>query len=348
MKVVVSRQLLVASFKKRRNKFLFLSLTAYTFLLATILSGCTPTYPKEKFAESIVRLCKQEYKLDVKVATAGKTVVIYLPLQELWDLTFSLTKRAGEEINDVILSVSRVSLSTDAKYDFYVVIAHDIRIPEIQIIIVKYVDDVKRFMLNDISRGEFSKRMLIDKRINPQAKKEHAIKEVFEKMGLDKKWQDAVMNDFFRSQPAALGDIGYWNDRFYIKDISLPEYLAEQIASRVRMEFFEDKVLSEAVVIKSTKGDYLSVNGKHYFQIETLAEPRSLSQAGTDEAVNAVFKESLAVAAQVLHGYRFEDYDYIEMVDETSSRSLKVTKEAAEQFRKKKLTFDNILSQAGN
>ncbi|MDD5436217.1 MAG: hypothetical protein PHX20_01600, partial [Candidatus Omnitrophica bacterium] len=173
-------------------------MTGY-WLLATFLSGCGPTYPKEEFAESIVRVCKKEYKIDVKVATVGKTVVIYAPLQELWDPMFALTKRAGDELNDIILTVSRVSLSTDADYNFYVVIAHDVRIPEIQIIIVKSVLDVKRFMLNDISRGEFSKRMLIDKRINPQAKKEHAIKEVFERMGLDKKWQDAVMNDFFRA-----------------------------------------------------------------------------------------------------------------------------------------------------
>ena len=319
------------------------------FVLCIVsLSGCTPTYPKEKFAESIVRLCKTEYKLDVKAATIGKTVVIYVPLPELWDLTFALTKQAGEQINDVILSVSRVALSSDAQYDFYVVIAHDVRIPEIQIIIVKYVDDVKRFMLNDISRGEFSKRMLIDKRINPQAKKEHAVKEVFEKMGLDKKWQDSVMNDFFRSQPAALGDIGYWNDKFYIKDISLPEFLAEQSASRMRMEFFDDKALSEAVVIKSSKGEYLSGGGKHYFQISVLAEPQSLSQLRTDEMVSMVFKETLTVVTQVLHGYHFEEYDYIELVDETSAKTLKVTKADAEKFRRNKLTFENILSQAGN
>ena len=328
-----------------RSSLLYL-LSSVVFLLS--LSGCAPTYPKEQFAESIVRICKTEYKLDVKAGTAGKTVAIYVPLAELWDATFSLTKQAGEQINDVILSVSRVALSTDAQYDFYVVIAHDVRIPEIQIIIVKYVDDVKRFMLNDISRGEFSKRMLIDKRISPQAKKEHAVKEVFEKMGLDKKWQDSVMNDFFRSQPAALGDIGYWNDRFYIKDISLPEFLAEQIASRVRMEFYENKALSETIVIKSSKGEYLSGGGKHYFQISALAEPQSLSQLRTDEMVSAVFKETLDVAAAVLHGYHFEEYDYVELVDETSARTLKVTKDDLEKFRKKRLKFDDILSQSGS
>lgn len=330
------------------KKFLFFLLVTGYWLLAISLTGCGPTYPKEKFADSIVRICKQEYKLDVKVAVVGKTVAIYVPLPELWDMTFSLTKQAGEEINNVILSVSRVSLSTDAKCDFYVVIAHDVRIPEIQIVLIKYVDDVKRFMLNDISRGEFSKRMLIDKRISPQAKKEHAIKEVFEKMGLDKKWQDAVMNDFFRAQPAALGDIGYWNDRFYVKDISLPEYLAEQIASRVRIDAFDDKALSEAVMVKAADGAYLDAVGRHYFQIKILAEPKSFSQLGTSEIVNMVLKKGLEVAAGVLHGYQYKNYDYLEIVDETSGRSLKVTKSAAEAFRTKKMTFDNILAEAIN
>ena len=97
----------------RRAQVLVLFVSCLLYFVS--LPGCSPTYPKEKFADSIVRLCKTEYKLDVKAATAGNTVVIYVPLQDLWDLTFSLTIRAGEEINDVILSVSRVALSTDAK-----------------------------------------------------------------------------------------------------------------------------------------------------------------------------------------------------------------------------------------
>ncbi|MDP2913422.1 MAG: hypothetical protein Q8N91_05380, partial [Candidatus Omnitrophota bacterium] len=143
------------------------------------LSGCGPTYPKNKIKESIIRVCKNEYKIDVKVHTTGKTIAIYLPLPDLLDLTFAITKEAGEKINDVIMSVSRVALSTDAKFDFYCIIAHDIRIPEIQIIIIKSVDDVKRLLLNDVSRGEYANRMLIDMRLNPQAQKEHSIKEVF-------------------------------------------------------------------------------------------------------------------------------------------------------------------------
>jgi hypothetical protein len=182
--------------------------------LAVFLAGCGPTYPKEKLKESIIRLCKNEYKVDVKVRTFGKTVAIYMPLEDLMDFSFALTPSATEKLNDVIMSVTRVVLSTDADYDFYCIIAHDIRVPEIQVIIIKYVDDVKRVFLGDISRGEFGKRMIIDMRLNPQSQKERAIKDVFQRMGLDPKWQDQVMNDFFRADPAGLGDIGYWNGRF--------------------------------------------------------------------------------------------------------------------------------------
>ena len=148
-----------------RRSFFVVFLIFSLWSLVFGLQGCSPTYPKEKFTESIIKLCKNEYKVDIKVETVGKTIAIYVPLPNLIDFTFSVTKEAGEKINDIILAISRVALSTDAKFDFYCVIAHDIRVPEVQIVIIKSVDDVKRFLLNDISRGEYAKRMLIDIRL---------------------------------------------------------------------------------------------------------------------------------------------------------------------------------------
>ncbi len=307
------------------------------------LGGCSPTYPKDKFNESIVRVCKNEYKIDVKVEAIGKTIAIYLPLENLIDFTFAITKSASEKINDVILSVSRVALSTDAKFDFYCIIAHDVRIPELQIVIIKSVDDVKRFLLSDISRGEYSKRMLIDIRLNPQAQKEHAIKQVFSKMAVDSKWQDQVMNDFFRSEPAVLGDMGYWNGRFYIKDITLSEFLADEIASRVRFEFKEDKFLSETFVLKSSKGTYISKDGKNFFKFEIEISPKGLE--GLDEKVGAdkITDNVLKVAALVLHGYRFDAFDYIEIINQTYGNVVKVSKSDLENFRMKKVTLKDII-----
>lgn len=312
-------------------------------LVVVTLASCGPTYPKERFSESIVRICQKEYKLDVKVETVGKTVAIYLPLSDLIDFTFAISKTASDKINDVILSVSRVSLSTNAQYDFYCVIAHDTRIPEIQIVIIKSVDDVKRFLLNDISRSEYSKRMLIDIRMSPQAQKERAIKEIFEKMRLDRKWQDQVMNDFFRSEPTALGDIGYWGGRFYVKDISLGEFLSEQIASRVKIEFREKKDLTEAFTVKTSKGSYLGRAGNKYFKIETSVERRLAKGVGEEDRVRRIFETILTVAADVIHGYRFDDFEYLEAVDTGYGESVKVLRDDLEKYRKHKATLEEII-----
>ena len=328
---------------KIKNFDFYVAIFTFAFLILNFLTGCAPTFPKEKVKESIVDICKKEYKVDVKVYTIGKTVAIYLPLENLLDFTFSITKEASEHINDVLLSVSRVTLSTDADYDFYCIIAHDIRIPEIQIVIIKSVEDVKRFMLNDISRGEYSKRMLIDIRLSPQAQKERAEKEVFQKMNLDNKWQEDVMNDFFRSEPTALGDIGYWNNRFYVKDVPMTEFLAEQIASRIKIEFKEDAKLAEAFLVRSSKGRYTTRGSKRYFELNISIDPRKVPELDEAASYDRILMESLKIAIAVLRGYFFEDYDYVEIANQSDKRMIRVSREEMEKLRTSKMDFKEVL-----
>jgi len=312
--------------------------------LSIALSGCAPTYPKENFKEHVVRLCKKEYKLDVKVETIGKTIAIYVPLTNLLDFAFTLTQDAGEKINNVILSVSRVALSSDSNYEFYCVIAHDVKIPEIQIVIIKSVDDVKRYMLGDISRGEYSKRMLIDMKVSPQAQKERSIREAFERMSVDRKWQEGVMQDFFRSDPTTLGDIGYWGGRFYIKDVSMPEFLAEEIASRVRFVFRDDKKLDEAAMLRSSKGSYVvSGDSDRSIKIEIAAESRNTGSFTSEELSDKIFASVLAVSYEVVHGYKFGDFDYLTITNLSDGRSSKVTKEDLEKYKPKKTKIEDVM-----
>jgi hypothetical protein len=320
-----------------------LAATCYGLVIA--VNGCTPTYSKDKFKESIVKVCKDEYKLDVKAETLGKTVAVYLPLENLIDFTFSITKSAGEKINNVILTVSRIALSTDAKFDFYIVIAHDIRIPEIQIVIIKTVEDVKRFLLNDISRNDYAKRMIIDIRFSPQAQKERAIQEVFEKAAIDKKAQEDVMQEFFRSEPTGLGDIGYWNGKFYIKDITMHEFLAEQIASRVKMAFHEDKALTDALMMKASKGSYSSKDNKRTFKLEISTERKFAAkpEVATDYAI--LLKAALNEASQAIRSYDFKDFDDIEISYQKDKEALRVSKEELEDYRKKKIKLDYFVNR---
>jgi hypothetical protein len=314
-------------------------------VLLAAVNGCTPTYSKDKFKESIVKVCKDEYKLDVKVETVGRTIAVYLPLENLIDFTFSITKSAGEKINNVILTVSRIALSTDAKYDFYVVIAHDIRIPEIQIVIIKTVDDVKRFLLNDISRNDYAKRMIIDIRFSPQAQKERAIQEVFEKAAIDKKAQEDVMQEFFRSEPTGLGDIGYWNGKFYIKDITMQEFLAEQIASRVKMAFHEDKAIADAVMMKASKCAYSRKDGKRIFKLEITTERKYTSKPDISADYSMLLKAALTEASQTMHSYDFRDFDHIEISYEKDKDPLKVSRDELEDFRRKKIKLEYFVNR---
>ena len=280
--------------------------------------------------------------MEVKVETAGKSMFIYLPLVNLMDFSFNLTKEASDKINDVIFSAARVALSTDAKFDFYCVIAHDVKMPELQIVIIKNVEDIKRLFASDISRGEYMKRMLIDLRWSPQAKKEQVVKEVFSKMNLDPKWQDQVMSDFFRSEPTALSDIGYWDNRFFIKDITLGEFLAEQIANRIKMEFRESKDLKDNFILKSAKGTYSTVKGKRLFRFEALADRSAAGAGATIEDSNKILGLALSIAGHVFHGYHFNDYDAVEVFDQREGRSIEVTPQELEAYREKKLKLDEI------
>ncbi|MDP3791209.1 MAG: hypothetical protein Q8R38_04100 [Candidatus Omnitrophota bacterium] len=322
--------------------FRFNLLLVISYCLLVTLAGCSATYPKDKIEESVVRICKQEYKVDVKVEIEGKTMAIYLPLADLMDYSFNLSKSASDKINDVIFTAARVALSTDADIDFYCVIAHDVKMPELQVIIIKGVEDIKRLFANDISRGEYMKRMLIDLRWSPQAKKEQVIKEIFSKMNLDAKWQDQVMSDFFRSQPAGIGDIGYWNDQFYIKDITLAEFLAEQMANRIRIAFREDKALKDNFILKAAKAAYVIKKDKRFFIFEVLAEHTAAQAGSTIEDSDKIFETVLSVAGQVIHGYSFNDYDALEILDQRAGRSIEVVPEELEGFRTNKLKLSEI------
>jgi hypothetical protein len=311
----------------------------------SLSAGCGPTYPKEKLAGSIVELCEKEYGVKVKSRIVGKTLAIFIPLPSLLDITLRINKRASDMIQDVILSASRVVLSTDAEIEFYCVIAQDIRFPELQIIVVKYVDDVKRAFFSDISRGEYFKRTLFDINLNPQSKKEKSIKTIFKKYNLDPELEEKVLDEFFRSQPIVLKDFGYWQNHFYIKDVTLPEFLAEQLSYRIRMRFREDEDLSNKFLIKEINSSYKksfdTTNFNIYFDIRLNEILKTLGE-GSNKKV--VFRNIFVEISDCLYGYKFQDFDSVKIFDKNSISRLFVSKEDIFAFKRKRLGIDSILA----
>lgn len=314
-------------------------------ILFFLSSGCGPTYPKERLTESIVELCKREYNVEVKSKIVGKTLAIFIPLPSLLDITLRINKKAQDMIQDVILSASRVVLSTDAEIEFYCVIAQDVRLPEIQVIVIKYVDDVKRAFFSDISRDEYFKRTLFDININPQSKKEKSLKNIFEKYNLDPELEEKVIDEFFRSTPIALEDFGYWQERFYVKDITLPEFLAEQLSYRIKKRFSEDKDLSKKFLVRGIEGSYKKNFERAIFVLYfDIKLNEILKVLGEKNEERIIFKNIFMEVSDCLYGYKFQDFGSVKIHDKNSLLKLFVSKEEIYAFKKKRLGIDKILA----
>lgn len=60
-----------------------LLITALTLSFSGCSSSTTPTYLKENADEAIQDICRKEYDIDVKTRWAGKTLWVYLPLEDI-------------------------------------------------------------------------------------------------------------------------------------------------------------------------------------------------------------------------------------------------------------------------
>ena len=165
---------------KIRNLIFFLGI-AWT---GAALAGCTKhSYPSDKIKDALRQICREEYGIeDIDVKTAGETIGVYLPLKKLFaadfkeaaitgkirnlETLFEPSPEALEKVEDVLFSISRVLLSTDKKFKFYVLQATDTEKTGLQLILTGNVEDVKRVRVWDISRNEYRKRVIHELRLN--------------------------------------------------------------------------------------------------------------------------------------------------------------------------------------
>src|SRR3989338_3440146 len=115
-------------------------------LFSITLSACDkPTYPAGKIEESFLKLCKDEYKLDnVKAKVVGSTLGVYIPLEGLVDPDLKLNQDAGKKIEDVALSIHRVTTSTNMPLKFYILTARDTKTMGAEFILTGFIYDVVR------------------------------------------------------------------------------------------------------------------------------------------------------------------------------------------------------------
>ncbi|MBN2120873.1 MAG: hypothetical protein JW734_07465 [Candidatus Omnitrophica bacterium] len=151
---------------KRNQKIIFL------LSLLVLLSSCIQiesTYKRENIEESVKKICKEEYSLEVDVQEVKDTIWIYAPLESLTTEEGSLDEEANEKIGNIVLSLQRVLLSIDKPPNFYVFVSSDIKKVGADLILIGFVPDIVKFQLRFISRDEFFQRRFLKFIINPLA-----------------------------------------------------------------------------------------------------------------------------------------------------------------------------------
>lgn len=167
-----------------------LTVLGLTFLLAS----CAPTYPKDKVLESVVRLCRQEYHIDIQAKISGTTIGVLIPVKGLFEgvlenvregdldriaQTLQFSEHGRQNIEDVALALARVILSSDAKLEFYTIVARDVP-TGLEFLWSGYVTDQKRVSL-DISRGDFLQyRTPISFRMQPERIAQYTVEDFLE------------------------------------------------------------------------------------------------------------------------------------------------------------------------
>ncbi|MFH1846640.1 MAG: hypothetical protein ABH869_03695 [Candidatus Omnitrophota bacterium] len=320
---------------------------AGTILMTLVLTlmfvpACVPSYPKEKLPEAVTAICKAEYDMDVDVTVTGRTMGLYYPIAGLLDTSMRISKDAWDTISNLLLIASRVVLSTDADIDFYCVITQDARVPEIQVVIIKYVDDIKQSMYQNISRNETFKRTLFSLNLTPQARKERSIEQIFDKMKVPAVTRQSVLDDFFRSPPTKLSDIGYWRKRFYLKDICMEEFIPAQIANRLRLDFKGEGELSKMFDYETSEGIFVEDEGIRNLWIKFKIADQIASQG---EAVlkEKKIEEVLKIANEVVSGYKYKKFDYLILEDQLENVQLKIQGCDVYDFVKEKMEVKSIV-----
>jgi len=279
--------------------------------------------------------------MDVDVAVFGTTMGLYYPMEGLLDAGMGISEKAWDRISDLLLVASRIVLSTDANIQFYCVVTQDRRLPELQVVIIKYVDDVKRSMVRNISRNEAFKRTLFSINLTPQAEKERSVEQAFNRLGVDDGIRQKVLEEFFRSPPAKLSDVGYWKGDFYLKDITLAEFLAEQIVNRIKTDFRSDAELLKKFNFINAEGSYIEENDKGSFFVSfKIADHGPSKEPG--EKIKEKIKEVIRVANEVTNGYGFKDFDFLVLEDQLENTRFTVSGEDTYSFHAEKPMVEDI------
>lgn len=123
--------------------------------------GCKPTYPSADLSRQAEQKIKKEVGYNCKAFLIGKTFYVFTDFKGKINPSMSVSTDVFDAIQNIMLIVTNISLSTDADIKFFSVVIIDSS-KGIRIVFKQYVEDVRRWFYGLISRDDFFSRSLTD------------------------------------------------------------------------------------------------------------------------------------------------------------------------------------------
>jgi hypothetical protein len=222
----------------------------------------------------VQKICKEEYSLDVTTQRTPTTLWIYAPLEKILHKDFGVdpNKIFDDEISDklrnILTTIGRALISSDNTPEFFALVATDIKIG-LDYMLIGNVLDIKKTYAGFTPWTESNKRYVLKFSVNPDA----------------------------------IGDLTGKHLKIY--DITLADFLANQIAQRINIYFQEE-------------------TRKKYFKIEKFSNKAEDGNFIFDYSINQISQpaqeinitnEILKIITYCFKTYEFQDFTAVELND---------------------------------
>ncbi|GEM_PF-1098835 len=286
--------------QKSENRFLF-SVFCLLFSVSCLLTGCGPkyTYPANSVPKSIEDIDRKEYKIESTARVVGKTVGVLCYVDSITDAKGQIPKDFFETMGKAMGVIVRVSLASDLPVDFCTVIMRD-RKNSNELVITRSLDDVRRVEAYVISLEEASNRQVISQgKPNPEIEN---------------------------------------SGNFVLKEVKLPNFLADQIVQRIRFSFSKEP-RQEEIPHNTILVDGLFDNepSERSFRFSMI----SIKTEDPKKIILSIFK----IINDVLKSYSFNEFDKIEVQDYLNRKKLVVNRQMILDYQQKKITEAQVLEK---
>ncbi len=172
-----------------KNRFLSTKLIIF-LVIPLLISACSPTYPREKVIESIIKISREKYEVEVEAKQINKTICVLVPGEDFFGIDeggrLAFNPEKEKKLNKLLFSIPRILFNSDIEVDFYLIKVIEEN-KEIELRIIGYVDDIKHAIIGSFPPGDLQLRRVFE--VTRYSKTDGAERKKFE----EAKWADFLI-----------------------------------------------------------------------------------------------------------------------------------------------------------